>query len=112
MSAVRAAAAALQSAIDALVLASEATPATSQGAPYVDQYSSGIHRATFLRAVREGAFPARKVGRRWIARREDIDRWLTAAGSDRTEAKREILEDDGLDDIRTACGFRVKGHHA
>jgi excisionase family DNA binding protein len=43
---------------------------------WVDARTSGLGRRTFLRLVREGAFPASKRGKAYIARRADVDRYL------------------------------------
>lgn len=43
---------------------------------WVDGRSSGMARRTFLRLAREGAFPASKRGRTYVARRADVDAYL------------------------------------
>jgi hypothetical protein len=43
---------------------------------WVDARTSGLGRRTFLRLVREGAFPASKRGKSHVARRADVDAYL------------------------------------
>lgn len=47
-----------------------------QLADYVDQGTCGFDSRTFIRAARAQAFPASKVGRRWIAKRVDVEFWI------------------------------------
>jgi hypothetical protein len=43
---------------------------------WVDARSSGLGRRTFLRLVREGAFPTSKRGKTYVARRTDVDAYI------------------------------------
>ena len=43
---------------------------------WLDARTSGLGRRTFLRLVREGAFPASKRGKAYVARRADVDAYL------------------------------------
>lgn len=43
---------------------------------YVDQGTCGFDAKTFVRAARAQAFPASKIGRRWIAKRADVAFWI------------------------------------
>ena len=51
-------------------------PAPSAQPEYVDQRTSSIDCRTYVKAARNGAFPASKVGRLYIARRADVAAWL------------------------------------
>jgi len=43
---------------------------------WVDACSSGLGRRNFLRLAREGAFPASKRGKKYVARRADVDAYV------------------------------------
>lgn len=45
---------------------------------YYDQHSSPVGRRRFLEAARRGAFPSTKRGKLVLARRADVDTWITA----------------------------------
>lgn len=45
---------------------------------WVDQTSVPISRKTYLRLVREGKLPGRKVGRRILVRRKDLEAFIEA----------------------------------
>jgi excisionase family DNA binding protein len=53
-----------------------ATVQPSSGDDWVDARTSGLGRRTFRRLVREGAFPASKRGKAYVARRADVDAYL------------------------------------
>ncbi len=53
-----------------------ASPARSAADDWVDARSSGLGRRTFLRLAREGAFPASRRGKTYVARRTDVDAYL------------------------------------
>jgi hypothetical protein len=47
-------------------------------AAFYDQYSCPAGSNAFLRAAKAGAFPTYRPGKRLLARREDVDRWIEA----------------------------------
>ena len=53
-----------------------ASPARSVADEWVDARTSGLGRRTFLRLAREGAFPASKRGKTYVARRADVDAYV------------------------------------
>ncbi len=68
---------------------------------FVDQGTCGFDAKTFVRCARAGEFLASKVGRRWIARRSDVNAWL--------DAKRpalRVVSDTNLDDLRRIAGLK------
>lgn len=46
----------------------------------VDQARSPLGRRRHCQLVRSGAIPGRKVGRRWLARRADVEAFITKEG--------------------------------
>jgi hypothetical protein len=65
---------------EAVVARLRAALPTTTAPEYVDQGTCGFDARTFMRAARAGEFPAAKKGRRWIARKADIDAWLLSSG--------------------------------
>jgi len=59
--------------VDAVQAATSGRGGTDE---WVDARSSGLGRRLFLRLAREGAFPASKRGKAYIARRADVDAYL------------------------------------
>lgn len=53
-----------------------ASSARSAAEDWVDARTSGLGRRTFLRLVREGAFPAARRGKAYVARRADVDAYV------------------------------------
>lgn len=50
-------------------------------AGFVDQSDSPLGRRRHIEAVRSGKLPGTLVGRRYLVRREDLDRFVAAKGS-------------------------------
>lgn len=59
--------------VDAVRLAASERAGSEE---WVDARSSGLGRRTFLRLAREGAFPASKRGKAYVAQRADVDAYL------------------------------------
>lgn len=57
---------------------------------WVDQTTSPLDRKRHCKLAKAQAFPAHKEGRRWLARRSDIDAYIEACGSDSTPAARPL----------------------
>ena len=55
----------------------EARP-EGNGPAFYDPKTAPMGRAAFLRLAREGAFKATRVGRKVLARKEDVDAWIEA----------------------------------
>ena len=66
----------LDSLLDELADRVAARLAAPKASDFVDQQTVGFDAKTYVRAARAGAFPASKVGRRWVARRADVEKWL------------------------------------
>lgn len=66
----------LDSLLDELADRVAARLAAPKASDFVDQQTVGFDAKTYVRAARAGAFPASKVGRRWVARRVDVEKWL------------------------------------
>jgi hypothetical protein len=65
---------------------------------FVDQTSGVLPRRVFLRLAKEDAFPTVRVGRRVLARREDLDAWFARSASRSARALRErAAPQDDLD---------------
>lgn len=45
---------------------------------WIDQSHSPLGRREHCRLARAGTLPARKVGRRWLVRRSELDAWIEA----------------------------------
>lgn len=50
----------------------------SSGEAWIDQHGSPLGRRRHCELARSGAFPARCVGRRWLARPADVDAYIGA----------------------------------
>jgi hypothetical protein len=79
---------------------------------YVDQRSGLLDRKLFIRLARQNAFPASRVGNRYLAKLADVQRYVEAHRLHPPPAAPPA--DDGpavdeLDDIRRAVGLRPKG---
>jgi|HubBroStandDraft_1064217.scaffolds.fasta_scaffold95621_2 hypothetical protein len=79
---------------------------------YVDQRSGLLDRKLFIRLARQNAFPASRVGNRYLAKLADVQRYVEAH---RLHPQAAVQAADGgpgideLDDIRRAAGLRPKG---
>jgi excisionase family DNA binding protein len=73
---------ALRAQAQALLVTADAieSDAPAEADPIVDvvTHADAMPRRTVLCACRAGALRATKRGRRWLARRSDVDAWLTA----------------------------------
>lgn len=56
----------------------EAREKSGNGEELVDAAASGLPRRLFRRLVREGTLPASRVGRKYVARRSDVDAYLAS----------------------------------
>jgi len=67
---------------------------------YVDQSASPLGPRRHIRAIRSGRVPGRKVGRRYLARKEDLDAYFAKlAEPDATDAESadaQVVRDLGL----------------
>jgi len=52
--------------------------ANRKGNGFYDAKTAPMGRSAFLRLARQGAFGATKVGRRVIARKDDVDAWIAS----------------------------------
>jgi hypothetical protein len=77
---------------------------------WVDAHTSGIGVRTFRKAAKAGAFQVSHIGRKWVARRSDVDRWVA---SQRVDPTRRPARDeaDPLEKALAAGRLRaVAGH--
>lgn len=65
------------------------------GADWIDQSRSPLGRRTHLSLARAGAFPSRRVGKKVLARRRDLDAYILAHPS----AERAPAANDEGDEI-------------
>ena len=70
---------------------------------YVDQTSSPLPARTHCRLVREGVIPGMRAGRRWIAKRADVEAYIDA----RSRRKRTKSEDPS--ELAAELGIRLVG---
>lgn len=65
---------------------------------WVDQHSSPLGNRRHVKAIREGELPGRQLGRRWVARRADVDAYVADVPKPKREAKTadELAERLGL----------------
>jgi hypothetical protein len=56
----------------------------AEGPAWVDARSSGIGVRVFRREAKAGSFPVYQVGKRWVAKRADVDRWIESRRIDVT----------------------------
>lgn len=83
----------------------------------VDQRCPRFPRDIYVRMARSGAFPATKIGKRWVARYGDVKRAFESYGSLPRQAARlapareesPASVSDGLDGLRKIIGFDPKG---
>jgi hypothetical protein len=76
--------------------------------PWVDARSSSLGVRTFRRAAKSGAFPVSHVGRKWVARRSDVDRWIE---QNRVDVSRRAARDqeDPLEKALASGRLRAVG---
>jgi excisionase family DNA binding protein len=71
---------------------------------WVDQSSVPLSRKTYLRLVREGKLPGRKVGRRVLVRRTDLEAFIEAHQTE-PRAANTTGPDDDIDAQLAKLGF-------
>jgi len=77
----------------ARVTARELTRALRGGDEYVDQHGSPAGARRFIGAIRSGKLKGVRAGRRWLATRDDHDRWLVNfVGPTEKPKRRSMLE--------------------
>ncbi|WP_437731278.1 helix-turn-helix domain-containing protein [Sorangium sp. So ce1335] len=59
----------------------ELQAAKGDGDPWVSQEDSPLGRREHCKLARIGAFPAWKVGKRWLVRRSELDTYIEAHGA-------------------------------
>ena len=69
---------------------------------WVDQASSPLGARKHCAAIRSGKLPGARVGRRWLARREDVDRYLTEP------RPRKPRKASAVDELAAQIGIEVK----
>ena len=69
---------------------------------WVDQASSPLGARKHCAAIRSGKLPGARVGRRWLARREDVDRYI------REPHPRKPRKASLADDLAAELGVEVK----
>lgn len=68
---------------------------------FIDQSASPLGRRRHIAAIRSGALPGIQVGRRYLARREDVERFVGQPPS----LVREVDVDDRVDRLASELGF-------
>jgi hypothetical protein len=66
---------------------------------WIDARSAPMGARAFQRLAREGAFPASKPGKRWQARRSDVDAYMDRH---RAAAREEVATNDAQDPVLAA----------
>jgi excisionase family DNA binding protein len=61
---------------------------------YYDQSTSPIGRRRFIGLVRRGVLPGAQVGRRFLVRRADVERWMAEHGGERPRPEPAGAADD------------------
>ena len=72
--------------------------AGSDGEDWIDQHASPLGRRRHCELARSDAFPARRVGRRWLARRADVDAYIEAQRTGAALDVRPANDRDALDE--------------
>jgi len=90
----------------------EATP-SGNGGGFYDAKSAPMGRTAFLRLAREGAFKATKVGRKVLARKDEVDAWIESRATTAPHrSTREAPPSDGYGDaLALHEAIRAAGHH-
>ena len=73
---------------------------------YVDQVSSPLGRRNHINAIRRGVLPGKQIGRRWLARIQDVEGYISRSGT--AEALRRQPADDSVDQLATTLGFTAE----
>jgi excisionase family DNA binding protein len=87
-------------------------PPTVEDSGWLDQSSSPLGRRLHCALARRGALPARKVGRRWLVRRADVDAYIAQPQPVQPESAspERTAEEEQEERIRALCaenGFDV-----
>ncbi|WP_438014897.1 helix-turn-helix domain-containing protein [Sorangium sp. So ce315] len=110
--AINAAVAAIFAGVRQLVKA-ELHAAKGDGDPWVSQEDSPLGRREHCKLARSGALPGRKVGKRWLVRRSELDAYIEAHGATPKPAEAEPAGDQDeptADDVLHELGLeRVRG---
>ena len=72
-------------------------------AGFVDQSESPLGRRTHIEAVRSGKLPGKRIGRRYLVRREDLDLFVAANSSAVQERPQST---DRIDSLAAELGHK------
>ncbi len=86
----------------------------SDAAPFYDADTAPVKRRQFLEAARRGEFPSFKRGKKVLARREDVERWIESGARERT-ASAPARPDESDEQLLARSGILLssatrKGH--
>jgi hypothetical protein len=70
---------------------------------YVDQANSPLGRRNHIKAVRTGALPGVRIGRRYLAIREDVERYIAQRQATLEGSAPTV---DAVDALATELGFK------
>ncbi len=71
---------------------------------YIDQHASPLGARRHCRLIRDGVIAGMQAGRRWLAKREDVDAYI----AERSKRKRKKPSDDAAE-LAEELGLRLVG---
>jgi hypothetical protein len=86
------------------VILQAVTPEREAGLTYYDQHTSPLGEHAYKSAIRAGAFPAFRVGKRLLARREVVDSWIESEAH-RVNREPRLEVRDEIDEVLAAGGI-------
>jgi hypothetical protein len=67
---------------------------------YTPEHNPLGSKRDWARMCRDGLFPCAKIGKRWIARRADFDRWF--------DAQTQRPEEDPIESLARSAGVKAR----
>lgn len=83
---------------------------------WIDQSASPLGSKRHAAAIRSGELPGRKVGRRWLARRSDVEVFMTGADNTaprsrvrKTTKRAEPAREENVEELADRLGIAIGG---
>jgi excisionase family DNA binding protein len=74
----------------------------------IDQHASPLGPRRHVKAIRDGKLPGVNVGRRWLARREDVDQYVAMLANTKPKHSPKLTPEEAL---AAELGIELEGRH-